>query len=376
MKNLKKMKLVTKVVLLICLPMFVVAQYNHQFIHENLSGDELLNTLRTEYTATNVLTYSEARDILFSEIRSESDSLSGIYTDMTLYLDPTQDPTQAVFLNGVDNGINTEHCYPRSKGAADGNGKSDMHHLFPSRVATNSDRGHLPFGDIADNQTKRWYYKKNESTSIPDENKIDLYSEWIDTKFEPRESVKGDIARAMFYFFTIYKNKALAADPSFFAIQRADLCQWHVLDPIDSTEWTRTMKISTYQDDIPNPFILDCSLALRSYCPEIEEICYPSSVHNQDFKRSIVLGQNFPNPYINETTIPIKFSNPGLVKISIRDMFNQEIALIHKGNVNAEYMEYFITIDLSSGLYWYEVEFMDLSGNKETYTKKMVKVNQ
>ena len=47
------------------------------------------------------------------------------------------------------------------------------------------------------------------SNSIPNQF-IDEYSE-VDNdneKFEPREDVKGNIARSMFYFYTIYNNVA------------------------------------------------------------------------------------------------------------------------------------------------------------------------
>jgi endonuclease I len=38
--------------------------------------------------------------------------------------------------------------------------------------------------------------------------------------FEPRESVKGDLARAVFYFYTIHKSQA---DDSYFAEQKQTL---------------------------------------------------------------------------------------------------------------------------------------------------------
>ncbi len=92
-----------------------------------------------------------------------------------------------------------------------------------------------------------------------------MYAEDDTNGFEPREDFKGNVARAAFYFYTIYRAEADEADPDFFETQRSTLCDWHDLDPVDSLEWNRNQIIASYQDDKLNPFILDCSLA-RIYC--------------------------------------------------------------------------------------------------------------
>ncbi|MDV7400839.1 endonuclease, partial [Arthrospira platensis SPKY1] len=84
--------------------------------------------------------------------------------------------------------------------------------------------------------------------------------------FEPREAVKGAIARAMFYFYTMYREEADAADPDFFRQQVQTLCQWHRQAPPDARELARTRAIARHQDGKPNPFVLDASLAERAFC--------------------------------------------------------------------------------------------------------------
>ena len=43
---------------------------------------------------------------------------------------------------------------------------------------------------------------------------------------------------------------------------------WHYYDPIDSLENDRTWDIALYQDNIPNPFVIDPTLIWRCYFSE------------------------------------------------------------------------------------------------------------
>lgn len=250
----------------------------YQAVFPNQSGAELYDSLVVHFKPDSVLDYANARDTLYARILvTEEDSIHGIYSDHVLYLDPTQDPTQYIYLNGISLGMNTEHVYPQSKGAATGNPRSDMHHIFPARIPVNEARGDLPYAEIPDAQTTQWFYKAQVLFSTPAQNK-DLYSEANATAFEPREAVKGDLARAIFYFYTMYRAEADLADPNYFELQRATLCQWHIQDPADSSELIKTWRIAPYQANKPNPFILDCTLAHRLYCPEITTDCSTTSV--------------------------------------------------------------------------------------------------
>lgn len=248
------------------------AQYDHISIEKDLQGDALLSKLSSDYKTQTVYDYSEARDTLYKAIYREDGSVEGIYTGVKVSLPDGVDPSTFIFMNSADYGINAEHSYPQSMGASSGNPKSDMHHIFPAAVKVNSARGSFPYGEINDNQTNSWYYLTSTLSSIPSNN-IDLYSEVIGGKFEPRESVKGNLARAVFYFYTMYKNEADNANPNYFWDQLDDLCEWHYNDPVDSLEWLRTFRIANYQDNQPNPYILDCSLAGRTFCDSVRYAC-------------------------------------------------------------------------------------------------------
>ena len=159
--------------------------------------------------------------------------------------------------------MNCEHLWPQSmfEQIINNNMKSDMHHLRPCKENVNSYRSNKPFNESNDNSTNNWLWQSFNYSSIPSSN-INEYSENNSSVFEPREDVKGDIARAMFYFYTIYEEEA---DDYFFQQQKDILFQWHNQDPITQDEVNRTNLIASYQNNIPNPFILDASLVNRCY---------------------------------------------------------------------------------------------------------------
>jgi len=283
--------------LLVHLSLSLSAQFDHEDVFPDLEGAILLDALQDNFTTPDVLSFSDARDTLFSIIWGRNDSLECVYTGFKRYMDPDEDPTVTVFNNGTADGINTEHSYPQSKGAESGNPRADMHHLFPTRVDINGVRASHPFEEIPDNETATWYSGDIKTNNIPNAATIDEYSEFRPGGFEVRESFKGNIARAIFYFYTIYRDEADSADPEFFAIQQTDLCDWHFEDPVDEEEWINTFGIAKYQGDIPNPFILDCRLA-RLYCPEIDLACGLVNTEQTELLKPIV----FPNPttdYLN-----------------------------------------------------------------------------
>jgi endonuclease I len=243
-----------------------------QPLFPGLEGQPLLDALEQAYKPDTVLDYAHARDTMYARIYNQHDSVQCVYSGHRLYLQPGTDPSTWLYLNGSSNGINCEHTWPQSKGAQTGNPESDMHHLFPVRSAVNTARDNFPFSEIPDPQATQWYYLDQVRTSSPP-TEIDLWSERRNGTFEPREDHKGNVARAMFYFNTMYHAEAQAADPAFFELQRQTLCAWHYLDPADSLETARTWLIASYQDGKPNPYVLDCTLAARTFCPDTPGEC-------------------------------------------------------------------------------------------------------
>ena len=231
--------------------------FNQEVIGEGLYTNELIYYLNQNYKTNSVLSYGNARDILYSEVDNNNGNVYGVYTNYSVTLDPLEDPSVHLYENGMD----CEHLWPQSMYEGTSPMKSDMHHLRPAKSNVNSSRGNKPFDEINDSNTNTWFWLSYSSSNIPTSN-IYEYSESGSYDFEPREDIKGDIARSMFYFYTMYTN---VADTDFFNEQKDVLLQWHIQDPVNDDEITRTWAISEYQNDIPNPFILDNTLINRCY---------------------------------------------------------------------------------------------------------------
>lgn len=230
-------------------------------IFPKLEGEQLLQKLKEKYKPREVLGYGTCRDVLFKETaRYHQDRLTCVYTGYAIWLDPKEDPST----NAYQKGINTEHVWPQSMGAK-GQGKSDMHHLFPTREGVNSARSNYPFGEVVDEEADKWYLVDKIGGEMPTKNR-DAYSE-LDTDFgvfEPKEDIKGDVARAMMYFQTMYNNQS-GFNKNFFSKQKAVLLEWHKSDPVDAFEAHRNQFIAKYQSGKVNPFIEDATLAERAF---------------------------------------------------------------------------------------------------------------
>ncbi len=227
-----------------------------------------LHNLVENYKPQTVLNYDDARALLYTQIYNVNDTVSCMYSGyQSPLLQTEENPIMKLMKLNVFNSILTEHSFPKSKGAAEGNAKSDMHHLFPVRLGVNVSRYNHPFAEVLEEECDVWYIDTEKYNSKPDKNESHSAKEG-NGKFEPQDSFKGNVARAVFYFYTMYQLQADLADDSFFELQKETLLAWHNQDPVDELELKRTYLIAKYQSDKPNPFVLDASLAGRLYVTE------------------------------------------------------------------------------------------------------------
>lgn len=359
--------------LLIFIAINVQAQYNHQDVLLGQSGQSLIVNLENDYKPHIILDYDRARDTLFSKVYAVQDTVTCVYSGHQLYLNPAFDPSASLHNGGIANGINTEHTYPQSKGASIGNARSDMHHLYPVRSSVNSARSNHPYGEVNDQETDRWFYKTLAEVN-PSQDK-DWYSELDlnNPRFEPREDHKGNVARAVFYFYTMYKQEADAADPAFFAKQVPTLCQWHLSDPVDSLEWERTWRIAHYQEGKPNPFVLDCTLPQRTYCPHL-----PVSNCITNIKKIETIGvqlhPHYPNPARNQSTIHYDLEQTASVTLIVYNALGQMMWQVDFGEQYAG--THFYELDASqwtNGLYTYRMVF-EQNEQRQSLSKKLLLV--
>ncbi len=213
--------------------------HSQEIIFPGLHGDSLITEIKKYYTPKTVLPYDMARTKLYNDIFLQNDSLECFYSG---YKIPVPSGTNILAWT-AKYGIQTEHLYPRSLGAAAMPALGDLHHLVPSKSNINTMRKNAPFSDIPDDKTKYWLLDDKVFTR-PDQKLIDQYSESTSNIFEPRESKKGDIARALFYFYAIYGATISKKSKAFFTSMLPDICRWHRSDKVDSTEIFRSLAIA------------------------------------------------------------------------------------------------------------------------------------
>lgn len=227
----------------------------------NETGSALLDCVDNQYSPTGTLGYDGARDVLYGDIDlNASDELTAVYTGFTVTItNPNSDPAGEAYQQG----INTEHVVPKSAGMDNEPQTSDMHNLRPTRIDVNSARGSLPFNDSPDAETDDWYAFDTEQSSKPDASDpypIDAYSERnLNDRFEPREQMKGNVARAVLYASVVWDAQV---DDAILDQHAETLLQWHNNDPITSAERNRSQAIAVEQGN-ENPFVVDASLAQR-----------------------------------------------------------------------------------------------------------------
>lgn len=264
MKNyIQTYKSTTLFALLLCFELLVKLPLNGQTNgkHDTIPIKDLVKNYKPE----KVLNYDEARAVLYTKIYNINDTVSCMYTGYKLPLSQSaENPVFKLMKLNVFNSIITEHSYPKSKGAAKGNAKSDMHHLFPVRLGVNISRYNHPFGNVLEAECDVYFSSSKKLKNIPNKLNITCAKKGNNT-FEPQDNFKGNVARAVFYFYTMYKEEAITADDTFFELQRETLLAWHKQDPVDSLELKRTKLIAKHQSGKANPFVLDQTLANRLY---------------------------------------------------------------------------------------------------------------
>lgn len=338
-------------------------------IAPSLTGNDLIQYLETNYSVSNAQSYSGARDAMFEEIDGPDGTITCAYTGFTISFTDRQDAQG----DQSSDDFNTEHLWPQSFFDSELPMRSDIHHLLPTRVDVNGARSNFKFDEISDNQTDSWWRTGDINTSSIPTSNIDEYSELLNnTAFEPREDLKGNVARAMFYFWSIYQNNSDIVNDNtdneaFFNNMKDVLLDWHELDPVDQTELDRSLAIENVQGN-RNPFIHDSTLVRRAYFggqPVSNEI------ENEDKSSTFTLHQNYPNPFNPSTNINFELSHAGLVEIDIYSTVGTKVAqLVNSIYSSGNHTIAFNASNLSGGVYFYKISF---DGNIEVKSMTLVK---
>jgi hypothetical protein len=150
--------------------------------------------------------------------------------------------------------VNTEHTFPQSLFSSNDPMLSDIHHLFPTDVDANFQRGNLRFGDVTSGVS--W-------TEGGSQRGLDASGSEV---FEPRDAQKGASARAILYFVTRYQNYGGFLSTSMEETMR----EWHFTYLPNEVDENRNEDIFEYQNN-RNPFVDYPELVHRIHSFRTEE---------------------------------------------------------------------------------------------------------
>jgi endonuclease I len=206
------------------------------------TGDSLKSSLHTIISDQTKLSYSAVWDALKVTDQDPADSGNVVL----LYSGISRSKS----LNGGDTGDwNREHVWAKSHGdfgTSTGPG-TDTHHLRPEDVRVNSVRGNKDFDNGGSGFT-------DSGGSLTDSD-----------SFEPRDAVKGDVARMIFYMAVRYEggdgwadlevNGSVDNGSSPYIGKLDVLKQWNDEDPPDAFEQRRNQVIYDDYQHNRNPFV-------------------------------------------------------------------------------------------------------------------------
>jgi uncharacterized repeat protein (TIGR02543 family) len=223
-----------------------------------LVEDDLSKALHNllEDTHTKHLSYSDIWDILKVADKGEGENVVCIYTGVLHAFSKKDNGTSGNDL------WNREHLWPNSKGFGNKShtAYSDAHHLFASNKNINATRGNKDFVDF-------------ELLGISSSGEDKYGNKWDSNYFEPRDEVKGDIARALFYMVIRYNGdtcddctldlelvfgSSAGASNTYDKVGKLgdleSLIKWHYEDPVSDSERARNEVVYEWQGN-RNPFI-------------------------------------------------------------------------------------------------------------------------
>ncbi|ASW55572.1 endonuclease [Plantactinospora sp. KBS50] len=206
------------------------------------TGPALRSSLHTIIKVQTTLSYDGVWDALRDTDQDPANSANVIL----LYTGRSQSKTSN---GGGADDWNREHVWAKSHGdfgTATGPG-TDVHHLRPTDVSVNSQRGNKDFdsGGSAVAEAPGCYTDADS--------------------FEPRDAVKGDVARMIFYMAIRYEgddgwpdlepNDAVSNGSAPRIGRLSKLLAWNDLDPPDAFEQRRNQRIYERWQGNRNPFV-------------------------------------------------------------------------------------------------------------------------
>ena len=292
------------------------------------------------YTSTSTDTWDILQ--LSDQDPQNHDNMILVYTGRSQdkgYRDGSGNYSQYENGNGTQNNSwNREHVWPKSHGFPDedDNAYTDVHNLKPSDRSVNSSRG-----------TKDYDYGGSQHSEATD--CLTDSDSW-----EPSDSVKGDIARILFYMVVRY-DPGYDHNNNSFDLELVDyttpgnndpilgklssLIQWHFDDPVDDFEINRNEVIFGFQQN-RNPFIDHPNLVNFLWGENVGQSWNENlSFNNINLDEDLTI---FPNPSTSILNFTDTIQNG---KIEIISLTGQKILEKNVVNINS------IRLNIDSGVY-------------------------
>ncbi len=219
-----------------------------------LGDDSLKAELHNIIDGHTTYPYSSSSTDVWDMLKETDKDTNNADNVILLYSGRSVDGDQE-YNNGA--GWNREHVWAKSRGNF-GNSQgpgTDAHHLRPCDISVNSTRNNRNFDDCV------------SCVDVIDEgqNTGSRYDNGVWT-FEPRDAVKGDVARMIFYMAVRYEGDGSEPDLELTDALQAQgsqqplhavlstLLEWHRSDTVDAFEANRNEVIFGFQGN-RNPFI-------------------------------------------------------------------------------------------------------------------------
>lgn len=209
---------------------------------EGLFGEQLKAKLHTIIDDHDEPSYNDLRDFILPESDEDPQNSNNV---ILLYTGRSQ--AKSTFGGGV-NDWNREHVWAKSHGdfGNDPPCGTDAHMIRPTDASVNADRGNKDFDEGGQ--------QHSEATGC-------YFTEYT---WEPRDAVKGDVARMILYMDVRYEGTsgeldltvvdAVNTSPAPEHGRLSTLLEWHEQDPPDAFEINRNEVVYSYQGN-RNPFI-------------------------------------------------------------------------------------------------------------------------
>ncbi len=256
------MKLLRTLLLVLCVS-FTYAQTSSYYLSaEGKSGSALRSELNGIISGNTAIPYSSSNTDTWDVLKLSDANSSDPSNVNLIYSGATTNGAQE-WNNGT--GWTREHVWPQSLGGfttSTGVG-TDIHNLKPAAPSLNSLRSNLEYDYLGTSGSSVSY--NGSATGCRYDGSLGV--------FEPRNDIKGDLARIILYMDLRYEGMGGEPDLSVqenlnsggttFAVL-STLLQWHQNDPVDAFETNRNNVIYNYQGN-RNPFVDHPELAEHLY---------------------------------------------------------------------------------------------------------------